>query len=209
LKKEDFVGLELKTSKICYLAMTNLLLQKGLTLVIAEKALQSALFRLLETSTFERDTQMNLRVLYLFYMHFSCSQDENILTEVSTDLIDFLLKNLSTFRKLFDTSSPFNIDFPETDHLQAKSFFFENSAYSLSRLTAVKLSLCMSLKILQKASAHKADSKARAAVIGHPDAFILFRILQTFVLANHCESLTQVKHALKILRNCSETDQTN
>lgn len=187
------------------MTVTNLLLSHGIGLCLTNKHLHPALLSLFTRSTFEQDTQMNLRVLHLLCRHFDAvKQANNLHPEVSRYLVEFLVDNLNTFRQLFDSTCSIGYDLKQT---QAKKFFFEEAGFQLTRMTAVRLSFSMSLQVLQVASAQ--DSKVRLIVIEHPNSFILFRILQVFVFDRDKNCLEQVKQALSLIESVSETDQTH
>jgi hypothetical protein len=96
---ENFTGIVLKTLKFGLVATTNLLLKSDIDVLLSSlPLLKSLLFH----AAFERDTQINLRVLFLLQVHLR--KDQVVDDEACRLLADFLVDNISKFRQLFENS---------------------------------------------------------------------------------------------------------
>ena len=95
--------------------MTSLLMKADFrALVNASKAVSDIIEGLLEYASFERDTQINLRILYILYRHFSDGQADKIIVPeaLGEPLVEFLMGNIFKFRKIFETSENYCIEIP-------------------------------------------------------------------------------------------------
>lgn len=141
--EDKFTALKYKALKFSYLALTNLILKTSFGPILAGNQLWSIFDALINYATFERDTQVNLRVLTLLCVHFSTNSAATLTTEICQPLVEFLMANLFQFRELLKQQEPFVHPLPNLE-----DFFFEQSDFKLTKMTAVKISICLSLKVL-------------------------------------------------------------
>ena len=119
--QENFNGLRYKSFKYSFLAITNLLRKCDFGVVLKKNPIQNSICEtIFKYSEFERDTQINLRVLYLMILQFKKTpiDKEIVPIELCEISINFLLNNIFKFRKMLSSHESCYIDVPEQDDLK-------------------------------------------------------------------------------------------
>lgn len=86
---------------------------------------------------------------------------------------------------------------------QSTTFFFEDESYELNKISGIRLSLCLSLRILYKLSVQK-KKIACQAIIDNKMSQDLFLFFFPYVEYGDRSGLKQIKQVVKIIQNCAE-----
>lgn len=84
-----------------------------------------------------------------------------------------------------------------------KDFFFEDSEFTLRKIDAIRLSLCMSIKILYKITKVK-KRNACSLIMDNDLSSELFKFFTPYLDHGDRTCFSQIKQAIKIICNCSE-----
>ena len=86
---------------------------------------------------------------------------------------------------------------------QHNAFFFEDENYELNKISGIRLSLCLSLRILYKLSVLK-KKIACEAIIDNKMSQDLFQFFVPYIEFGDRSGLKQIKQVVKIIQNCAE-----
>ena len=119
-------------------------------------------------------------------------------------LINFLLENVYKFKSIIHIKDQsFHIDIPKfrdtdtrvkTDSNEPgrKVYFFEEESYELNKISGLRLSLCLSLRILYRLSVQK-KKVACQAIIENKMSADLFQFFVPYVEHSDRSGLKQIK----------------
>ena len=134
-------------------------------------------------------------------------QNKEIQNNATISLVNFLLENIFKFKSIIQIKDQsFNVDIPKMnpvilenksqdsaeDGPWASSFFFEDESCELNKISGIRLSLCLSLRILYKLSVQK-KKIACQAIIDNKMSQDLFQFFIPYVEYGDRSGLKQIK----------------
>jgi hypothetical protein len=131
--------------------------------------------------------------------------------------VNFLLENIFKFKSIIQIKDQsFYVEIPKINLLditvghqnveengtpsdnQSTTFFFEDESYELNKISGIRLSLCLSLRILYKLSVQK-KKIACQAIIDNKMSQDLFLFFFPYVEYGDRSGLKQIKQVVKII----------
>jgi len=144
-------------------------------------------------------------------------QNKEIQSQATISLVNFLLENIFKFKSIIQIKDQsFYVEIPKINLLditvghqnveengapsdnQSTTFFFEDESYELNKISGIRLSLCLSLRILYKLSVQK-KKIACQAIIDNKMSQDLFLFFFPYVEYGDRSGLKQIKQVVKII----------
>ena len=119
-----------------------------------------------------------------------------------------MLENIFKFKSIIQIKDQsFYVEIPKfvpnDEGNQRNSYFFEQEAYELNKISGIRLSLCLSLRILYKLSVQK-KKVACQAIIENKMSSDLFQFFIPYVEYGDRNGFKQIKQVIKLIKNCAE-----
>jgi hypothetical protein len=143
--------------------------------------------------------------------------NKEIQYQATVSLINFLLENIFKFKSIIQIKDhSFHIEIPKVNELDKstalvaseqgpvrKIFFFEEESYELNKISGLRLSLCLSLRILYMLSVQK-KKVACQTIIENKMSQDLFQFFVPYVENGDKSGIKQIKQVVKLIKNCAE-----